>query len=108
MSDAPERIWAATEPDDISAQIQGEVYAQQTPDGMVGQPVEYIRADLVPQWQSMDSAPKDGTEILGYVGAGYVGGFVMLKFEPTESRWEDWEDYGWEPTHWMLPPLPSD
>jgi hypothetical protein len=42
---APERIWAVTEPDDTSAQILGEVYAQQLPDGMVGDPVEYIRAD---------------------------------------------------------------
>lgn len=47
MDEAPERIWAVTEPDDISADIFGDVYAQQTPAGMVGQPVEYIRADLV-------------------------------------------------------------
>lgn len=47
MSDAPERIWAVTEPDDISADILGDVYAQQVPDGMVGKPVEYVRADIV-------------------------------------------------------------
>lgn len=46
MSEAPEHIWAVTEPDDVSAQILGEVYAQQVPDGMVGQPVKYVRADL--------------------------------------------------------------
>lgn len=45
MSDAPERIWAVTEPDDVSAQIMGDVYAQQSPDGMVGVAVEYVRAD---------------------------------------------------------------
>ena len=43
---APDRIWAVTDPDDISAQIMGAVYAQQVPDGMVGCPVKYIRADL--------------------------------------------------------------
>jgi hypothetical protein len=43
---APERIWAVTEPNDVSADIMGDVYAQQTPDGMVGKPVEYVRADL--------------------------------------------------------------
>ena len=43
----PEEIWAVTEPDDVSADILGDVYAQQTPDGMVGKPVKYIRADLV-------------------------------------------------------------
>jgi hypothetical protein len=44
---APERIWAVTEPDDVSAQILGDVYAQQVPDGMVGEPVEYVRADAL-------------------------------------------------------------
>lgn len=48
MTGAPERIWAVTEPDDISADILGSVYAQQVPDGMVGDPIEYIRADLCP------------------------------------------------------------
>jgi hypothetical protein len=47
MSEAPERIWAITEPDDISADILGEVYAQQIPDGMYGTPVEYVRADRI-------------------------------------------------------------
>ena len=42
----PEEIWAVTEPNDVSADILGDVYAQQTPDGMVGKPVKYIRADL--------------------------------------------------------------
>ena len=45
--EAPERIWAVTEPNDISADILGDVYAQQVPDGMVGTPVEYVRADLI-------------------------------------------------------------
>jgi hypothetical protein len=44
---APERIWAVTEPDDVSAQILGDVYAQQVPDGMAGEPVEYVRADAL-------------------------------------------------------------
>lgn len=44
---APELIWAVTEPDDVSAQILGDVYAQQVPDGMVGEPVEYVRADAL-------------------------------------------------------------
>lgn len=47
-TDAPERIWAVTEPDDISADILGEVYAQQIPDGMVGNPKKYILSDLIP------------------------------------------------------------
>lgn len=52
MSDAPERIWAITEPDDISADILGDVYAQQVPDGMNGTPVEYVRADRIEELEA--------------------------------------------------------
>lgn len=52
MSEAPERIWAITEPNDISADILGEVYAQQIPDGMNGTPVEYIRADRIEELEA--------------------------------------------------------
>lgn len=47
MSDAPEVIWAVTEPNDVSADILGDVYAQQLPDGMNGTPVKYVRADRI-------------------------------------------------------------
>jgi len=33
---------------------------------------EYIRADLVPTWQPMDTAPKDGAAILCMNKEGYV------------------------------------
>lgn len=46
MTDAPENIWAITEPDDVSADILGDVYAQQVPDGMNGTPIKYIREDV--------------------------------------------------------------
>ena len=52
MSEAPERIWAITEPNDISADILGEVYAQQIPDGMNGTPVEYVRADRIEELEA--------------------------------------------------------
>lgn len=46
MTEAPENIWAITEPDDVSADILGDVYAQQVPDGMNGTPIKYIREDV--------------------------------------------------------------
>lgn len=45
---APEKIWAVTEPNDVSADILGDVYAQQVPEGMVGEPTEYTRTDTIP------------------------------------------------------------
>lgn len=46
MTNAPENIWAITEPDDVSADILGDVYAQQVPGGMNGTPIKYIREDV--------------------------------------------------------------
>lgn len=46
INEAPESIWAVAEPNNVSADILGDVYAQRIPDGMVGKPVKYIRADL--------------------------------------------------------------
>lgn len=45
---APEKIWAVTEPNGVSADILGDVYAQQVPEGMVGEPTEYTRTDTIP------------------------------------------------------------
>jgi hypothetical protein len=47
MTQAPERIWATFDID-ISAQTT-DIYAQDTPDGFVDKPVEYIRADIADQ-----------------------------------------------------------
>lgn len=46
MTDAPEWIWATFEID-VSAQTT-DVYAQDEPEGFVGTPTKYIRADLAP------------------------------------------------------------
>ena len=52
MNEAPERIWAVTEPNDISADTLGDVYAQQIPDGMTGTPVKYFRADHIEELEA--------------------------------------------------------
>ena len=65
----------------------------------------YTRADLVPQWQPIKTAPKDGTRI--------------RLFCPDNGQWESWwvedgeewfaDGQGFElvpyPTHWQ--PLPA-
>lgn len=61
------------------------------------------------EWQTIDSAPKDGTVVMVYSHA-------WRDPVPAIAKWNDygeWEDFGggatiWPaPTHWMpLPPLP--
>ncbi|WP_334166290.1 DUF551 domain-containing protein [Achromobacter mucicolens] len=59
------------------------------------------------QWKPIESAPKDGTGILGYWNDGGLHdcNFRAVKFH-REAWWETNEDYKVrQPTHWM--PLPA-
>jgi hypothetical protein len=65
-----------------------------------------------PDWQPIETAPKDGTDVLITDGEDYaVAHFDTVRHEPC---WRDCGDMGWagmideEPTHWMpLPPAPG-
>lgn len=70
------------------------------------------------EWQPIDSAPKDGTRILVFEGAGspvcgkvYVGfwyeGDEQASLPYSDKCWSDTADPSYErsPTHWM--PLPE-
>jgi hypothetical protein len=56
-------------------------------------------------WQPIETAPKDGREILGAVGQSYQGGVVVIQWSDGLDAWLDWDRDFWEPTHWM--PLPA-
>jgi hypothetical protein len=88
---------------------------------------EYIRADLVPQWQPIETAPKDGTEIIGVYSNNYGyqdkptvygpwtvafrnGAWMASWAEGSVIEYESYsgttyKDAEMEPTHWM--PLPA-
>ena len=58
-------------------------------------------------WQPIETAPKDGTAVLGY----HSGKMTTVYFEFWGGPWKlvapgsCAEEDDWEPTHWM--PLPS-
>lgn len=68
---------------------------------------KYIRADLVPQWQPIETAPKDGTEILTIRSNGYIRNAKWYDnpFGRKDTVIDDADGKWWSVTHWM--PLPS-
>jgi hypothetical protein len=61
-------------------------------------------------WQPIDSAPMDGTPILGYAG----GECAVVRYRMLGNYWSlcvcgAWaEDSEWTPTLWQpLPPMPT-
>jgi hypothetical protein len=96
-STPPERIWVDAWRGDWSPVSGG------TKD------TAYVREDLT-GWRDIESAPKDGSEVLCFVGPGYVGGVIMLRWEMHDGHWawNDWDYDTWEPTHWMPLPTPPE
>lgn len=65
------------------------------------------------EWQPMNTAPRDGSEVDLWVCSQYTG----IKFRRPECRWryDDWifstgklslSDVGWTPLFWIRPPPP--
>ena len=111
---APDRIWHIT---DRKGKVSTDPDAHVMPcDGAKDAYDEYIRADLVPTWQPIETAPNDGTEILitdgdfTCFGCFYLREWVFCNGVETS---EDGVDLfglnkwiaGYGSTHWM--PLPT-
>lgn len=111
----PKEIWAGTDK-------KGSFWLDHNPmEGSRWDDAKYIRADLVPQWQPIETAPKDGTWVLLCNGAtdedredDDFG--KILRSRPVTAFWDkgDWVFSHWDgawrscyscPTHWM--PLPQ-
>lgn len=63
------------------------------------------------EWQPIETAPKDGTEIIAcQSGTPEVG---LILWDADEACWlepaDEWSGPNWLPTHWMpLPPSPKE
>ena len=112
---AQEKIWIdATETHMLCAQEKSD-------------DVQYIRADLVPQWQDIETAPKDGQ---WFLTARFIDGceaeYEVGAYDPSIHRSfnerpdglfeaKDTQIYDWRgfnsfnrATHWMPLPTPPD
>jgi hypothetical protein len=68
--------------------------------------IEYVRADLLPQWQPIETAPNDGRAFMVYIPQFNNGPLVLSYIsQDAEGRWWDGATgYQIEPpeaTHWM-------
>ena len=103
MSEAPERIWA------FKGNARGWDYGNFVPkffEHLDDSGVEYIRADLVPQWQPIETAPKDNTKVLLFVPV-FGPSIGYFDAHGPDNLWcvRGIVNRGVQPTHWM--PLPE-
>lgn len=102
--------------------LQGDTYRELTK--LLAQAREEQRKEAMMQWQPIETAPKDGTKIIGwnaefgarqtkmnFYGLGSIGYAEWERGEGTKESGWDWTEpknnwgFSWNPTHWM--PLPA-
>ena len=68
-----------------------------------GEEVHYVRADSLPQWQPIETAPEGGSIL------GWASGWAHPEVVVWDEKWRCWYDsdleYGVTPSHWQ--PLPT-
>lgn len=110
MSDAPEFIYAR--PIGATVDWTGAASGPWALDDPHNTATEYIRADLSPQWQPIETAPRDGTSILTYPHfrvTHWAHDVLSLSGSGWAGRWDEYMDAFAEvskATHWMLLPKP--
>ena len=103
--DAPERMWIFPKKGWFNAGASTHRIAASG-----ARDLEYIRADLVPQWQPIETAPKAGTWVMLYESNGYEWGVDCTHWLASMNLHGEWVDQDdclvvRHPTHWM--PLPE-
>ena len=105
MSDAPEFIYAR--PIGATVDWTGAASGPWALDDPHNTGTEYIRADLSPQWQPIETAPRDGAQILAYGAHQHYPEEYTTKIQWWSDGINGWGATGVSiiPTHWM--PLPK-
>lgn len=103
MSDAPKQIWAFYSP------VFGAMWTPRHDEGAT----EYIRADLVPSWQPIATAPRDGAVVFGMnASLGLRSASVVF----WDAEVESWRAYTLDnkktiakfpPDFWLPVPIPQ-
>jgi len=101
----PEEIWATPKGSGTLSGVYVDMPLGDEPRGEH----KYIRADLVPQWQPIETAPKDGTDILVWWPfwskspevAAFIDGEWYSECVTSDSTEKP-------PTHWMPLPAPPE
>ena len=113
---APEQIWIVEVEESISRQEFSELFAGYCADDLDGyaecyetKAVEYIRADLAPQWQDIATAPKDGTFILAFGnGVAIHNCHYIAEWSEGDGWICSYSDVDVTPSHWMPLPTPPE
>lgn len=80
-------------------------FMEESPNGDYVEYSDYAALLAATQWRPIETAPKDGTHILGLLEDGEVERIHWYKY-PTHSCWEtSYFESEITPTHWM--PLPK-
>ena len=66
-------------------------------------------------WQPIETAPRDGTEVLAWCDFDSLRCAIVISYEPNDENpkwpWWDWDCRGIHesvPTHWMPLPAPPE
>lgn len=62
----------------------------------------------MPAWQPIETAPKDGTEVLGFIPSYYQGKGGQTVILWMEGEWWDNRCFPTTPTHWQALPDPPE